>query len=209
MSDQRTQEMVRLRAQGMTLQAIGDEYGMTRERVRQILKDAGVTPRTEELEKLFAAAVEWAEAHPAEPLTAIGERFGVSTASIKRRLSPEVLELRSQPKYVILGYHRCSVCKQNLDPSEFYPIKKDSKILHHRCKSCAKQIHAKRLKSLDPNRPIPEAKECRSCGETKPSSEFYTSNANLDRLSSYCKPCNNIRSHQWRKRNGERSDALQ
>ena len=36
----RQKRMLQLRRAGMTLQAIGDEYGMTRERVRQILKSA-------------------------------------------------------------------------------------------------------------------------------------------------------------------------
>jgi DNA-directed RNA polymerase sigma subunit (sigma70/sigma32) len=37
---QRQRTMVKLRREGNTLQQIGDVYGMTRERVRQILKAA-------------------------------------------------------------------------------------------------------------------------------------------------------------------------
>jgi uncharacterized protein (DUF433 family) len=43
---ERTAEIVRLRqVQRLTLQAIGDRYQLTRERVRQILKAEGVDPR--------------------------------------------------------------------------------------------------------------------------------------------------------------------
>lgn len=43
MSDRRAARMVELRAEGNTLQQIGDRYGLTRERVRQILAGQGVT----------------------------------------------------------------------------------------------------------------------------------------------------------------------
>jgi len=36
---ERNQEIIRLRADGWTLQAIGDKYGLTRERIRQILEN--------------------------------------------------------------------------------------------------------------------------------------------------------------------------
>lgn len=45
MSDERNATMVSLYRSGQTLQQIGDAYGMTRERVRQILKAAGVSKR--------------------------------------------------------------------------------------------------------------------------------------------------------------------
>lgn len=44
----REQQMAAMRRQGHTLQAIADQCGLTRERVRQILKRTGVTPPEKE-----------------------------------------------------------------------------------------------------------------------------------------------------------------
>jgi hypothetical protein len=40
----RDREIIRLREQGLTLREIGNRYGLTRERIRQITTEAGVTP---------------------------------------------------------------------------------------------------------------------------------------------------------------------
>ena len=42
----RNQEIVKLRKKGFTYQYIGDKFGLTRERVRKIIKDAGLVPNT-------------------------------------------------------------------------------------------------------------------------------------------------------------------
>lgn len=44
--DQRTQEMTQMYEAGSTLQQVGDKYGVTRERVRQLLEEVGVERRS-------------------------------------------------------------------------------------------------------------------------------------------------------------------
>lgn len=43
--DGRTARMLEMRRKGATLQEIGDQFDLTRERIRQILRDAGGAPR--------------------------------------------------------------------------------------------------------------------------------------------------------------------
>lgn len=43
--NQRDRDMVTMRLAGKTLQEIGDEFQITKERVRQILKQCGLDPR--------------------------------------------------------------------------------------------------------------------------------------------------------------------
>lgn len=45
----RTADILHLREQGLTLQQIGNKYGITRERVRQIIKDLKKEMTKEEL----------------------------------------------------------------------------------------------------------------------------------------------------------------
>ncbi len=46
-------------------------------------------------------------------------------------------------------------------------------------------------------------KECRRCKEVKPLTDFYKNKANKDGLGTYCKPCSNRISNEWRKKNPE------
>lgn len=49
-----------------------------------------------------------------------------------------------------------------------------------------------------------EVKICRTCGETKPSSEFYRNNKSKDGLRPDCKPCNRDRVRAWQEAERER-----
>ncbi len=91
---ERNAEIARRVAAGETLQAIGDSYGLTRERVRQIANRAGVTVRSQKIEaekrfKIFSELAkegltrhEIAErsGYPYDTVCDVIRRFGIETA---------------------------------------------------------------------------------------------------------------------------------
>src|SRR5699024_5754380 len=95
--DLRASRSARLYAFGATLQEIGDLFGVTRERIRQILsrdtpwsstdlsaaaKALAAARRTEHT----AAADEWSRTHPAAPLDAARAALGLSEEQVRRLL---------------------------------------------------------------------------------------------------------------------------
>ena len=95
--DLRASRSARLYAFGATLQEIGDLFGVTRERIRQILsrdtpwsstdlsaaaKALAAARRTEHT----AAAEEWSRTHPASPLDAARAALGLSEEQVRRLL---------------------------------------------------------------------------------------------------------------------------
>ena len=100
----RLEKMVELREAGWTLEAIGDQFGVTRERVRQILKKAGAVnaqelserkrlKREEETEFAVAAIRAQVRANPGTTLEAVAEQFGVDLATVRRALTTAEMKL--------------------------------------------------------------------------------------------------------------------
>lgn len=87
----RTDEMVQLRRQGETLKTIGDRYGLTRERVRQILKSVGEPmPEVRNLKSLLKRDISKSELkrlyESKKPLAEIAKHFNATSGTISHRL---------------------------------------------------------------------------------------------------------------------------
>lgn len=110
----RTKEMVRRFDAGETLQSIGDDYGITRERVRQIVKKAGSIER----QKLFAlkrqGVATWIKL--GATVEEVAARYGVPDVTIRRWMYQEGVRIPPKPwTHGINGYTwrkcRCSICR--------------------------------------------------------------------------------------------------
>lgn len=89
----RLERLLDLRNQGLTLQAIGDEFGLTRERVRQILKEQGLRAMTHE-ERLDIAVKDWKATGRARRAEDVAEAYGFalsqSNLTYLRKAAPEL-----------------------------------------------------------------------------------------------------------------------
>jgi len=102
--DSRVETMLELREAGWTLKEIGDQIGVTRERVRQILNKAGAVTaqelserkrlkREEETESAAAAMRAQVRANPGTTLKAVAEQLGVDLATVRRALTTAEMKL--------------------------------------------------------------------------------------------------------------------
>ena len=109
-SDERAERMSRMRAQGASLQEIADVFSLTRERVRQIIRDAGGPSREEasaarraraedEQRALREAALRVARDHPGSTVEGVAERLGVTTGDVRAALGDDA-------RRVLVSTHR-------------------------------------------------------------------------------------------------------
>tara|TARA_Y100000031_G_scaffold75969_1_gene83646 strand:- start:1737 stop:2609 length:873 start_codon:yes stop_codon:yes gene_type:complete len=101
---EREGKMVELREAGWTLEAIGDQFGVGRERVRQLLNETGAVSaqelserarlkREEETESAAAAMRAQVRANPGTTLDAVAEQFGVDLPTVRRALTTAEMKL--------------------------------------------------------------------------------------------------------------------
>lgn len=89
---------------------------------------------------------------------------------------------------------KCSTCQQILPGSAFATNKSRSDGLQTTCRECAAEYYKRRQeargKTVREKVDVPEGhKLCRTCGETKPHSEWHRNATASDGLSTRCKAC--------------------
>ena len=106
--DNRNREMVDLRSSGKSLGEIGEKFGITRERVRQILlktdapsfqevKALRESIRADKLEETKALAIKAASLHPNKTIDEIAEELQVSPLELRRIMTPQEINLFARP----------------------------------------------------------------------------------------------------------------
>ena len=104
----RNREMADLRSAGKSLEEIGAQYGVTRERVRQILEKIGGPTRqdvkalresikSDRLEEIKGKAVGLVKAKPGLTISEVAEHLEVSPIELSRILSNQEMNLFSKP----------------------------------------------------------------------------------------------------------------
>lgn len=104
----RDYEILLLRADGLTLDAIGEKTGLTRERVRQIIEkqcDSGgkafwqriQSQKTEAEFLLLTEISEWVENHPGVKVKQVAKRFDISTEEVKKLLPKHIAKFVQFP----------------------------------------------------------------------------------------------------------------
>lgn len=106
--DNRNREMVDLRTIGKSLGEIGEKFGITRERVRQILlktdapsfqevKALRESIRADKSQETRASAIEAAAANPNKTIDEIAEKLQVSPIELRRIMTPQEITLFARP----------------------------------------------------------------------------------------------------------------
>ena len=104
----RNREMADLRSAGKSLEEIGAQYGVTRERVRQILEKIGGPSRqdvkalresikSDKLEEVKSRALELVKSKPGLTISAVAEQLEVSPTELSRILTNQELNLFAKP----------------------------------------------------------------------------------------------------------------
>lgn len=104
---------------------------------------------------------------------------------------------------------RCSVCKEDLPVSAFYPAEKGSHGVGSYCKRCSsvrrKEWQAKRRQETVAT--TRDTKKCSTCYRSLPLSEFYRNQYGAEGRQSCCKRCQCKKSKTWRKAHPEKVKA--
>ena len=106
--DNRNREMVDLRTSGKSLAEIGEKFGVTRERVRQILvksdapsfqevKALRESIKADKLEEIRSLAIERASKLPHKTIDDIAQELNVSAIELRRVLTPQESNLFARP----------------------------------------------------------------------------------------------------------------
>lgn len=106
--NKRNDEIVELRTSGKSLEEIGEKFGVTRERVRQILFKSGApsfhevkalrqTIRSDKLEVIKSSAIKRVTEQPNKTIDKIAEELEVSGIELKRIMTPQELNLFARP----------------------------------------------------------------------------------------------------------------
>lgn len=86
---QRNVEIAQLHEEGFTLAAIGERFGLTRERVRQIASGMGCSPRLPQVKERSESAVKQIAkmTRDGKPTSYIAEKLGVTEGYVRRTAS--------------------------------------------------------------------------------------------------------------------------
>jgi hypothetical protein len=106
--NKRNDEIVELRTSGKSLEEIGEKFGVTRERIRQILLKTGApsfhevkalreTIRADKLEEIKSLAIKRVTEQPNKTIDEIAEELEVSGIELKRIMIPQELNLFARP----------------------------------------------------------------------------------------------------------------
>lgn len=125
------QELIELYLNGMTMNALGEKYGCSRQYIQQVVKKAEVhrdrvkrQPFTDLIISQIAV------------LRGIGKHWN-EIAEILGLNKNDFIYLDTDKYPLYNGTHRkCTVCKEIRPLDEFYPIKTGGKQLQCRCKAC-------------------------------------------------------------------------
>lgn len=99
----------------------------------------------------------------------------------------------------------CPKCHTDKLETEFYTDKSKPSGLTSHCKPCI-CAHVKRYNELHPadHSATDQPKKCRTCGETKPPSEFHRDKKLMDGLKQDCRPCLLKRAREYARSNHEK-----
>lgn len=146
----REAKMLKMAEAGVTYQAIGDSFGISRQRVHEILTRAGYDSRAEQLEAKYQRAVQQViDAEGAISVRQAARESGISTSAITSRLIQKgydpskmreaYLEHRRMRRLQGKGSGTCRVCGVDKPWGEFAKAKKRGKLQRiTRCKDCEK-----------------------------------------------------------------------
>jgi hypothetical protein len=124
------QELIQLYLNGSTLKSLGEKYGVSKQRIHQVINDLDVhrnrIKREVNIDLEIIKEFRW---------------LGLSWSEISKSTNIPIqdlytkLDTKSLPLYG--GTHKkCTVCQEVKPVTEFYPRKKGEKLLDSRCKKC-------------------------------------------------------------------------
>jgi len=188
---------------GDTLQSVGDEYGVSRERIRQIAQGVGITPRAvkrlrnnrlvkEHGEAIISARENWEPARFHElPFSRLQfEKALIEIdADLYDRWRSANLEPMSRKGVADPRGRVCGQCKERKPWSQFYADKAGINNKAQRCIPCVKETvtHYQRLRHVP--EPTVEHKLCTNCGIDKVADGFSRSTTHVTGLQCWCKVC--------------------
>lgn len=204
----RNDEILGLFQEGLTLAGIGDQFGITRERVRQIVAGRGAIPRMDMIQERHRNAAKMVvESDSRISIKSAASSHDTTAESVRRAIVegyPEYDHKAARRARVVevhkarldgIGEHTCPVCGQTKGWGEFprntvrgMPSRRPSC-----CTACNSEQHRdwySRNKTRNPT-PTVADKECTRCGLTKLASEMTVNKSGRDGLGSWCRRCHN------------------
>lgn len=198
---------------GATLAEVGRVWGLSRERVRQIVRRAGVPAPAAQAKARLPQAVAEARAllhdDPANvqlpfSLYEFARKHGVPHAWLVRELGPLfVQELRwavHAARHRGEGTTTCSRCHRLLPWSEMRKDRtKDGIPTRQRvCYDCNTAAAKKRRQAREPvETPQVKRHKCRRCGQVKEAGEFWRDRRSPTGLQWWCKECQTEYKKEW------------
>jgi len=190
-------------ANGETLQAVATDLGVTRERVRQIARDADVHPRRMHTEARNALIESQAEKLITDREWWIPSRFSERGYTKKQFLEwltenrPDLLDRFERAQKLPLSPsgsadpsgRLCLMCKKRKPWDEFY---KDHNAINghsQKCIPCAREEVEKYRKLRHVPEPTVTEKQCSKCGHVKNARLFSRLTTATSGLQSRCKEC--------------------
>lgn len=182
-----------------TLEEIGTDYGMTRERVRQIVKEVypnqeTPTERRKRIREEKLAEV-WKAVETATTMREVAERTGIDENVLQRWATdyPKYAGLRQRVKRnrekVIKNrtHWHCKKCDTVKPITEFSP---GGKYHHYYCKACNAKKARAYAENMEPvDEPTVDEKVCPGCMQNLPASNFHRATKTKTGLQTYCKEC--------------------
>lgn len=203
------------RIKNETLQAVASDYGVTRERIRQIGREGGFVRTAERREQrniLYGSYAEEVLYYREAWMEIKWQNLPINNETFQSWLRQDAPQDIRDRWEAAKGNHRsrkggaciegrvCVSCHIWKPWGEFHKSRNMPNDHSHRCKACAckEVMHYHRLRNVE--EPTVTEKGCPRCGETKPASAFARSTHNNSGLQTYCRPCHNSFPSQLRKR---------